>query len=203
MTNQEKQENKINNVNNQIRKNIKKLSLLVLPPYLIPSYLIPHTSNMDTLKIVLILRHGGRRDHNLRWDATRCLPCETSEWMDLVGPTTNNCVLTAHIDEFSGSELVDIYDGSVDIILDIRGLTSANDHGHRIFWEMMTRKLAPGGSFLGCKSVFTRRRKFLDGVRGLFQGPRDDMRSRAGIFKIFSISTPTNAPRPSSHHQEH
>lgn len=157
-------------------------------------HLTPHTTHhmdmdmdADDRKIVLVLRHGGRRDHHLRWDTVRCLPCEVGEWMDLVGPTTENCVLTAHIDQFDGSELVDICDHSVDIVLDLRGLTAADDHMHRIFWQTMNRKLGHGGYFLGCKSVFTRRRKFLAGVRDLFQGSREHMRARAGNFKMFAV----------------
>lgn len=126
---------------------------------------------MDKPKTVLVLRDGVREDYVNAWDITRYVPCEETLWMQLVGPGRH--VATAHMTGHDTLEdLQYLRDESMDIILDVRGLSAALDYGRRGFWEGIHRKLSAGGSFMGCKSTLTSKTKFRDGVLNLFDGGR-------------------------------
>lgn len=135
-------------------------------------------------KTVLVLRDGAREDYVNAWDVTRYVPCEESLWMDLVGP--GKYAATAHM---SGHDTLEdlryLQDDSMDIVLDVRGLSAAMDYGRRSFWEAIHRKLKAGGTFMGCKSTLTRRSKFQDGVHELFDGGHNT----TGNFKMNKIET--------------
>lgn len=133
-------------------------------------------------KTVLVLRDGDRRDYVNAWDITRYVPCDYSLWMELVGPGQN--ILTAHMAGCDACNvLFDVCDGSVDLMLDVRGLGAAVDYGRRSFWEAIHRKLKSGGVFMGCKSTLTHRREFRDGVHNLFDGGRNLL----GNFEVCKI----------------
>lgn len=141
-------------------------------------------SSASMARNVLVLRDGDRRDYVNPWDITRYVPCDYRLWMDLVGPGRN--VSTAHMAGCDAcSVLYDLCDGSIDLVLDVRGLDAAFDYGRRSFWEAIHRKLNSGGVFMGCKSTLTHGSEFRDGVQDLFDGGRN----RYGNFEVCKIGT--------------